>query len=445
MTRKKRREAQLVVAECLRQITLPGYQRKYHTVPEDKPNISWANHLSETKGRLHCRIMFLNVNGLRHKDNYAKLFEIGEESVYNNIDIICLVKTKLNWQNKQARRSCECISKRYHNQAKFVTSSAIAQNNDHIFQPGGTAMIVGDPYMSRVCKEHTDDELGRWSAITLKGKREKKVTIITAYQVNKDSISSADDRSTWKQQYNHMRMKGIDTPDPRKQFWIDIEAKIKKLQTEKQDVLLMLDANDPNAKELGPIMQRLKMKDIHLHLHGTDYEPETHQRGKSRIDFMYGTAGILECTHKAGIGAYDDICYTDHRHLFVDIDLGWLLCGYPPDLTRYEQRMLETTNPRATDLYKKELKKSIERDDILEWMRRIRDKIATTHKLTTEDKEELETLDNLLTAARLEAERQCGKLSNTPWSPKLKAATLVKCHWEMWCKQRKTGRDLSAQ
>jgi exonuclease III len=442
--RKQRRAAQLVAAECLRQITLPGYQRKFTKIPDNKSNISWGNHLSETKGRTHCRILFINVNGLNHKNNYAKLFEIGEEAVYNDIDIVCMVETKQNWQNKHARRSCECISKRYFNQAKFITSSAVTPD-DGLYLPGGTATIVGDPFNSRICKETSDDALGRWTAITLKGKQERKITIINAYQVNKDSVQSTDDRSTWKQQYNALRLTGVDNPDPCQTFWSDLEKYIKTLTNDKQEVLLMLDANDPHAKELNPIMQRLKMKDLHIHLHGTDFEPETHQRGTAQIDFMYGTAKVIEACTKAGIGAYDDICYTDHRHLFVDIDLGWLLSGYPPDLTRHENRMLETTNPNATKIYKESLQKYIERDQIHARMLRIRDRIAITHQLTEEDKEELEELDFLLTSAHLEAERQCGKLSNTPWSPKLKAANKLKRHWEMWCKQIKTGRDLSIQ
>jgi hypothetical protein len=107
--------------------------------------------------------------------------------------------------------------------------------------------------------------------------------------------------------------------------------------------------------------------------------------------------------------------------------------------------MLATSNPNATKVYKEKLKEYIERDKIYERMIKIRDKIANTNKLEPQDKDELEELDFLLTAARLEAERQCGKLSTTPWSPKLKAANQIKRHWEMWCKQIKTGRDLTAQ
>ena len=223
----------LITAEVLKQMTLDNYQRKYNTISPDKINVSWGNSLRETKGRLDCQILFLNINGIQQTNDFEKMFEIGEELVYNDVDMTCLAKTKINWHRQKTKCSCECIAKRYHNQAKFITSSAIPDNINRIYQPGGTATIIGDPYMGRICKIETDNKYGRWTKVTFQGKSDKKVTIITAYQVNKDTVNTADDRSTWKQQYNIMRQEGIQNPDPRKRFWEDLENEIKKLQHDK--------------------------------------------------------------------------------------------------------------------------------------------------------------------------------------------------------------------
>jgi exonuclease III len=277
-------------------------------IPEEKPNLPWGDDISEPKMEPHCRILLLNVNGISHRENYAKIFELGEQSIDYDIDILCLVEHKLNMQNKDVYKSCDNIAKRYHNQTKLLTSSATPIECNAKYQPGGTATIVNDPYMGRICKYTSDDRLGRWNTVTLKGKAEKQVTFITAYQVNDDTVYRADDRSTWKQQYNIMRMEGNRDPNPRQQFWKDLETTIKEYIGKKHEVLLCLDANDPHAKQLAPIMSRLKMQDLHTHLHGTEGEPETQQTGSARIDFMYGTKGIIEATRKAGIGAYDDMC-----------------------------------------------------------------------------------------------------------------------------------------
>ena len=168
------------------------------------------------------------------------------------------------------------------------------------------------------------------------------------------------------------------------------------------------------------------MRDIHHYLHGTVDTPETHIRGSARIDFAYGTNGVINSARKAGIGAYDNICFTDHRHLFVDIDLGELLSGYPPESAQRERRILESNNPRVVKTYMEKLEAIMKENDILGRTRRIRDKIAEAYSITQDDEYELNQIDEILTYARLEVERQCGKLSIDPYSPTLKKAMIIK-------------------
>ena len=103
----RQRATKFIMSKLLKQMTLDKYQRKFNKLAPERINVSWGNTLSEMKGRLDCRILFLNVNGIQHTNDYAKLFEIGEELVYNDVDITCMVETKLNWQNQKTRRSCE--------------------------------------------------------------------------------------------------------------------------------------------------------------------------------------------------------------------------------------------------------------------------------------------------------------------------------------------------
>jgi hypothetical protein len=50
------------------------------------------------------------------------------------------------------------------------------------FQPGGTATIVCDNWVSRIIDKGEDHVgLGRWSYLTLRGKGSTKITIITTY------------------------------------------------------------------------------------------------------------------------------------------------------------------------------------------------------------------------------------------------------------------------
>eukprot|EP00957_Ditylum_brightwellii_P108244 8258491-Ditylum_brightwellii.AAC.1 len=58
------------------------------------------------------------------------------------------------------------------------------------YQPGGTSTFITDKWMSQVCGSGWD-KFGRWSYITIKGKKNPRVTIISAYQVCENSIATA--------------------------------------------------------------------------------------------------------------------------------------------------------------------------------------------------------------------------------------------------------------
>eukprot|EP00957_Ditylum_brightwellii_P198819 15154417-Ditylum_brightwellii.AAC.1 len=83
------------------------------------------------------------------------------------------------------------------------------------YQSGGTATLVYDKWVSHVC-DSGSDVLGRWSYVTLKGKKGRKVTTISAYHVCENSLDQAGPTTCWKQQWGQLKKKGYGRPDPRK-------------------------------------------------------------------------------------------------------------------------------------------------------------------------------------------------------------------------------------
>lgn len=268
------------------------------------------------------------------------------------------------------------------------------------------------------------------------------MTIIMAYQTCDDHIERADARSTWRQQWEVLQDKGDKDQNPRQQFWTDINQEIKAYKDKKHEVLLMLDANDHEATELDPIMQKLDMKDVHVYQHRPDSMPETYNRGSHRIDFTYATTGLLPYISKSGYGAYDEICRTDHRHVFLDIDLTRFLGGAAPQITPREARILATSNPRYVYKYRQVLAELEKQHRLLERWEEVTKRIEQ-QGTTTELEEELEDLDTITTNCRLEAERQCGKLSKLAWSPPLRDARRRKKYWEAWQNEYRLARDYS--
>ena len=67
----------------------------------------------------------------------------------------------------------------------------------------------------------TDYPLGRWSWISIQGRQDKVVTLISAYRVN-PGRSSMGSLSTYKQQYHILLQREIESPDPRTQTIVDL-------------------------------------------------------------------------------------------------------------------------------------------------------------------------------------------------------------------------------
>jgi hypothetical protein len=407
-------------------------------------NVPHGDNSLAPKGLNLHQFIGCNVNGMPMEQKYAKVKEIGEGMVEHQADFGGFTEAQKNFSLKEVRHRVHGHFRPYFKHSKMVVSSAepVEGYGDKEYLPGGTCSIIGGGLVGRVCAIHMDDNLGRWSCVTFKGKKNRHFTVITAYQVNADDIARAKARSTYKQQFRILKKHHSD-PDPRMRFWKDIEILVGRYTAKKLEVLVMLDANDPKAKELGPIMNRKKLKELYTFRHGPLNEPETHICGSQRIDFMFGTAGVQQSMRKCGFGAYADFCFTDHRHMFVDLDLGELLCGHPPELSERERRILVTQNPRYKAEYKKKLEEFVMDNNILERQRKVHIDIERAHRVTANLQQELEEIDTLLTVGRLRAERLCGKLNLAPWSPKLKEARKIQRHWDLWKRQHLTNRDYS--
>ena len=155
----------------------------------------------------------------------------------------------------------------------------------------------------------------------------------------------------------------------------------------------MMDSNDLHTKELEPIMTRKGLKELYVHRHGANNEPETHIRGSTRIDFMYGSAGVQQSVRQCGIGAYADFCMTDHRHMFADLDLGELLAGHPPEIAEQEHRVLVTQNPRYKKIYKEKLKSFLDEHKLADRQRTAAENVAKAQRVTKDLQDELEDID----------------------------------------------------
>jgi hypothetical protein len=96
----------------------------------------------------------------------------------------------------------------------------------------------------------------------------------------------------------------------------------------------MLDANESLQhfnNDFTKWVRESGLVDIHVHRHGTEGEPATHTRGSSRIDYMLVSQNLVDFVSAAGILPFKTFTKSDHRALFMDIDLEAYLGGRPSD------------------------------------------------------------------------------------------------------------------
>ena len=89
-------------------------------------------------------------------------------------------------------------------------------------------------------------------------------------------------------------------------------------------IILRMDANKTaNCKNstIIKLCRIYKLCDTIALKHGTELEPNTYSRGLDRIDFILCSKALLPFISNAIILPFGTIAFSDHRGLFIDINL----------------------------------------------------------------------------------------------------------------------------
>jgi hypothetical protein len=198
---------------------------------------------------------------------------------------------------------------------------------------------------------YDQSNLGRWTECTISGKQNRHITIITAYNVCNDSIITCGPKTAYSQQYHQIKLHNPGSnPDPRQQFWNDLKMRIETLTNNKNEVIIMLDANDSLQNQQSFFttwVRSLQLIDIHLFHHGTEEEPASYVRGSLRIDYILATKLINNYVTQCGMLPFHELCLSDHRPLYANIDLSNYLGHFPPPPPWSKSRDVSTADPRT--------------------------------------------------------------------------------------------------
>jgi hypothetical protein len=192
----------------------------------------------------------------------------------------------------------------------------------------------------------------------LNGKETKHLTVINAYRVcsQRDHGDTTASKQQQCIQYADDELRPY-VLDPHKQTLIDLQYFVQELQQEGDEVILFLDSNQEDQQTFrsqehnecfktksvfhvnGSIDGSLRtfmancrltnaLKDVH-----SEQVPNTHVRGSNQIEFVLVRDGIRPCIKSICL-LDESILKSDHRAIFLDLDLLLLFGASPERLER---------------------------------------------------------------------------------------------------------------
>ena len=282
-------------------------------------------------------------------------------------------------------------------------------------------------WVGRIKETGQDERLGRWSWQSYKG--DTTLTIITAYRVCQDKGDSG--ALTAHAQQHALLLNQTSDPDPRKQFLTDIEEFISQRRTQGEAIILMLDANEearsPNS-QLRRTMDNISMTNLHHMLHGEGC-PNTYQGGREQIDHIYGCPTVAAHTTRAGVLPFHYGIDTDHRGLYVDIDVYNIFKSNTAEIRNPPPRKLSSKNTIHADKVREQVRRQCKSHNIQHGLQELTK--VPLNRWTERHQEKLNSIDEHFTKIVLKTETKvCHKPYGYPMSEKLIKAGQQYRYWK---------------
>jgi hypothetical protein len=285
-------------------------------------------------------------------------------------------------------------------------------------------------------RQSTDD-LGRWSTVTLNGQDSKSVTLYSAYNVHQTTIKDASPSTVFAQQWRLLRLSGVANPNPRKRFIDDLRRDLAHRILHNEAIILVGDfnerlGNDPTL--MASICGEFDFLDAHDFQHGDAAMVPTYIRGTKRLDYCFLSPSLAPFVRRTGINLFNECFHSDHRALFVDIDLRAYLGDNLPKLARPDQRFVSSRSQHVTKFVSKVHAHLMENKVFHKFHAYCLDVEGLS-----EPWQPANSIDNMIGQAFASAERDCSSIPCHPWSEALHKASLKVRYWKTSLTARTTG------
>ena len=201
---------------------IPNHHSKDH-------DTGWGNLPTPIDINKTLRVIGHNINGLElyKPPNDQKTQQLLENSYTQQAHVLLLQENNIDFKNIETRLDWNLATKNYwtEHHSSHSTSTAAPRLGRHL--PGGTTTSVLGEQSSRVIQSGTDATgMGRYSWVTLQGKENRTITMISAYRVC--STKTAGPFTAYSQQAHILSIRGKTNPDPRQEIIQDLIDFIQK-------------------------------------------------------------------------------------------------------------------------------------------------------------------------------------------------------------------------
>ena len=405
----------------------------------------------EAKQEDEMRITSTNIHGFSYIDEAAE-YILGAQQFGS--DIACFQEINMDTHNveviqgiRRAIHSVEDIKG-----STFQATSIQKSNHKSIKKMGGTMIHVERKWAGSSMKKESDT-YGRWSKVTIEGKESNKIAIYSVYRVNGNSLEKAGGDTVWMQEYQALLENGVESPNPRQQILDDLEADIHATREDGEtEIIVCIDANESTRKEgvskLKLFRENTGLEDIHGYLHSDLEETPTYAEGSKQIDYILASPRVLQATNRGGILPINYMAQSDHRTLYIDIDIKEILGGKHKAPTGPPTRILKLRNVKALERFQDQLKEYWKQHRMNEKMECIaKGFIDTTNSKDERQhwRQQLESWDKLSIELMLASEKGCRRTAITStyaWSKPLMLAGQRVTYWKTRKRMQTAGTTI---
>jgi exonuclease III len=399
-----------------------GNRTLHMSVENHRVNVAWGDPLDAKPDNV-TRVYNLNANGFTLDRRGGQFEDFCKTANEVQADIVGCQEHNLDTTQPAVKSILYDTARRVWKRSKlhFGTTPIPFAN---MYKPGGTMLASLNHTTGRVIS-HSVDKWGRWTSQTLRGKHDRRITIVNVYQVVADTPGTGIVTSATQQR--SLLLESEDRlSDPREAFLRDLKTYLKECVLKGDELLVMGDFNERIGVERNPtssLLSEFGLVNLMLSRHPAPL-PVTYARGRKCLDYGFASSHVVQSLVACGYEAFNARYPTDHRPYFFDFDTDKLFGNTTPLLASHAQRTLRSTNVKQVTQYVKILYDLLLERNAFSRARQLRHP-GNRHAFA-------ERLDKDMVQASLAAEKRIKRYGEPAWSVTLdqsrkKLSILRKC------------------